>query len=233
MEQNESIVINSNVHKNARLYRNVRIVKSLIGEDCSIGDFSDIVDSVLNDKAEVGRRCIVRNSEIGFGSYAGTNTVIKNVKIGKFCSISWNVSIDGGNHNYTSASTYTSYWWKKVFGLDFGGDTDTIYGTIGNDVWISSGVNILRGINIGNGAVIGAGAVVTKDVEPYSIIVGVPGRIIKKRFDNDIIKVLEDVKWWVWSLETIKKYAYLLREDITPQILNELRNVKIIDEKMI
>lgn len=74
---------------------------------------------------------------------------------------------------------------------------------IGNDVWIGANAVILPGVNIGDGAVIAAGAVVTKDVEPYAIVGGVPAKLIRYRFSNDIIKKLLQIKWWNWTEEEI------------------------------
>ena len=77
--------------------------------------------------------------------------------------------------------------------------------SIGNDVWIGCNAIIKKGIKIGNGAVIGAGSVVTKDVPAYAIVVGNPGKIIKYRFEDSIIKELKEIKWWNWSIEEITK----------------------------
>ena len=79
--------------------------------------------------------------------------------------------------------------------------------SIGNDVWIGEGVCIVSGVTIGDGAVIGAHAVVTHDVEPYTIVAGVPARVIRKRFDDDVIERLEGIKWWDWSEDLIAKYS--------------------------
>ena len=76
---------------------------------------------------------------------------------------------------------------------------------IGNDVWIGANVILLPGIKIGNGAVITAGAVVTKDVEPYAVVGGVPARVIKYRFTKEEIGILEKIKWWDWTIEEIEK----------------------------
>ena len=74
---------------------------------------------------------------------------------------------------------------------------------IGNDVWIGRNATLIAGVRIGNGAVIGAGAVVTKDVPDYAIVVGVPARIIKYRFSEEIIKKLNMIEWWNWSDDLI------------------------------
>lgn len=76
---------------------------------------------------------------------------------------------------------------------------------IGNDVWIGANVCILPGVKIGDGAIIATGAVVTKDVEPYAIVGGVPAKIIKKRFDDNVIKKMLDIRWWDWPLQKIEE----------------------------
>lgn len=75
---------------------------------------------------------------------------------------------------------------------------------IGNDVWIGANAILLPGVNIGDGAVIAAGAVVTKDVEPYAVVGGVPAKVIKYRFEKEDIDLLEQVRWWEWSIEEIE-----------------------------
>ena len=77
--------------------------------------------------------------------------------------------------------------------------------TIGNDVWIGQGVSIKSGITIGDGAVIGAGAVVTKNVEPYAIVGGVPSRLIRYRFSKEQIEALLEIKWWNRSIEWLEE----------------------------
>ena len=75
---------------------------------------------------------------------------------------------------------------------------------IGNDVWIGAGVIILPGVHIGDGAILAAGAVVTKDVEPYAIVGGVPAKVIKYRFEKKVIEKLLKIKWWDWDSEKIE-----------------------------
>lgn len=79
--------------------------------------------------------------------------------------------------------------------------------SIGNDVWIGSNVILMGGIKIGDGAVVAAGAVVTKDVEPYSIVAGVPAKFIRKRFNDNDVEFLNSIQWWNWPVDKIRKYA--------------------------
>jgi acetyltransferase-like isoleucine patch superfamily enzyme len=135
-----------------------------------------------------------------------------NLKIGRFCSISENVTVHLGlNHPTHRVTTYPF----KAF-LDDWPEAEPLTGShfgpqskgdvvIGNDVWIGYGAMILSGVTIGDGAVIGAGAVVTKDVEPYAIVAGNPARLIRKRFDEQTIARLLEVRWWEWPADKIRR----------------------------
>lgn len=120
-------------------------------------------------------------------------------KIGAYCSLAPNVAIGDGEHPITWMSTHPFQYGRSSFNgwdeaKDFTGALRVPLSiakrmpVIGNDVWIGTNVVVLRGVNIGNGAVVAAGAVVTKDVPPYAIVGGVPARIIKYRFDAEIIE---------------------------------------------
>jgi acetyltransferase-like isoleucine patch superfamily enzyme len=122
------------------------------------------------------------------------------ILIGAFCSIAGNLQIfTGGNHNVSKISTYPfGHINKEVFNnpninseKKLGKDV-----IIGNDVWIGGNVTIMSGVNIGDGAVIAANSHVVKNVEPYSIVGGNPAQLIKKRFSDDIINKLLEIKWW-------------------------------------
>lgn len=221
-----NVINNSDISPTAKLFDNLRIVNSRIYEKAVIGDDCDVDNLIMYEKSEIGHRNLIRNSTIGVGSYTGTNTIIKSTNIGKYCSISWNVSIGGMNHPYDHISMYTDYWFKRTFGLsvksNYQKSNETI---IGNDVWIGAGACILEGIRVGNGCVIGAGAVVTKDVEPYSIIAGVPGKVVRKRFDDEIIFLLQSIKWWDWSENEIIKNIDLLRDKPNKEKLKKVLNI--------
>ena len=124
------------------------------------------------------------------------------LKIGKFCSIGGNVQILlGGEHHTEWLTTYP-------FDVLIDGQPTATKGdvTIGNDVWIGNNATILSGVTIGDGAVIGNGAVVTKDVDPYTIVGGVPARMIKRR---QFLKIA----WWDWPLEKLAAAIPLLMSD--------------------
>ncbi len=135
--------------------------------------------------------------------------------IGKFCAIATGVKfiMNGANHKMDCFSTYPfsifENGWEKVIPkqkeLPFKGDT-----IIGNDVWIGYDSIIMPGIKIGNGVIIATKSVVTKDVEPYSIVGGNPAKLIRKRFNSDIIEMLETLKWWDWHIEKITENLDIL-----------------------
>lgn len=90
--------------------------------------------------------------------------------------------------------------------------------TIGNDVWLGLNVTILRGVTIGDGAIVASGAVVTKDVPPYAIVGGVPAKVIKYRFNEDVIEALKKLQWWNYQIEILDGLDWTLVEDVIPAL---------------
>ncbi|MDE6551922.1 MAG: CatB-related O-acetyltransferase [Muribaculaceae bacterium] len=141
--------------------------------------------------------------------------------IGKFCSIACGAKFifNCANHTLKSLSTYTFPLFYEEWDLpksevaaawDNKGDI-----VIGNDVWIGFEAVILAGVKIGDGAIIGARAVVTKDVPPYSIVGGIPAKVIRKRYSLDIIEQLLSLRWWDWTKEKIKRnLPFIMSGDI-------------------
>jgi carbonic anhydrase/acetyltransferase-like protein (isoleucine patch superfamily) len=99
---------------------------------------------------------------------------------------------------------------------------------IGSDVWIGANCYIKDGVTIGDGAIIGTGAVVTKDIPPYSIAVGVPAEVIKKRFDEETIQELKELKWWNWDIDKIFRNKELFQSKLSVEVLRRI--VKDADE---
>ncbi len=152
--------------------------------------------------------------KIGLHTYGGCFSDEFNlggqVEIGRYCSVGPNVHYFGANHpmNYASMSPY---FYQKSWGGESVTDIQRHKLVVGNDCWIgASSIITCNCKKIGNGAVIGAGAVVTKDVEPYSIVAGNPARVIKYRFDEETITLLEKSKWYDLEPDTLLKfYEYI------------------------
>lgn len=131
--------------------------------------------------------------------------------IGKFCSIACGARFlfNSANHTMASLSTYPFPIFFEEWELDIE-DITTAWDNkgdivVGNDVWIGYEAVIMAGVTIGDGAIIGSRAVVTKDVQPYTIVGGVPAKPIKKRFSEKTISYLLEIKWWDWPKERIAK----------------------------
>lgn len=130
--------------------------------------------------------------------------------IGRFCSIASGARFifTSANHTLRSLSTYPFPIFFEEWGLDSADITDAWDRkgdiVIGNDVWIGYEAVVLSGVTIGDGAIVGTRAVVTKDVPPYTIVGGVPAKTIRKRFSEDVIASLLEIRWWEWPDEKIR-----------------------------
>ena len=140
--------------------------------------------------------------------------------IGAFCSVAGNVSFNcsGGSHSPWAATTFPIYsrLMDSADPTQSGGKTGGI--SIANDVWIGRHAMIMPGVHIADGAIVAAGAIVTKDVPPYAIVGGVPAKLIRYRFSDDVIAKLLAIRWWEWSDEKIKQEAAFLTGPIEPFI---------------
>lgn len=136
------------------------------------------------------------------------------VLIGRYCSIGHRLTFEVGlNHDYHQVTTYPfeDLMSKDNDKLNHSDNANHNQIIIGNDVWIGCDVTIMGGVSIGNGAVIGAGALVAKDVPPYAVVVGNPGRVIKYRFDTESISKLQQIKWWNWPENSINENLELMK----------------------
>jgi acetyltransferase-like isoleucine patch superfamily enzyme len=181
-------------------------------------------------RRKVLKRILLRERfEVGRGTYGepkvnhwGENATLR---VGSFCSIANGVTIFlGGNHRVDWITTYPfSTLWDSAKGISGHPHTkgDVV---IGNDVWIGANATILSGITIGNGAVIGACALVTKSVAPYTIVAGNPAKVIRKRFSEEEILLLEKLAWWDWPEEKLNKSMQIL-------LSGDIQSLVVFDEK--
>ncbi len=184
--------------------------------------------SRVDAKAKVYGFTQIYNSAIGKYSYIGRNTSVVYAEIGRFCSIAGDTIIGLGNHtlNYLSTSPLftehhnaTSYSWTKNDIVKY----PFRKVKVGNDVWIGSRVMIMGGVTIGNGAVIGAGAVVTRDVPPYAIVGGVPAKVLKYRFPEEIREKLLEIEWWNLPDEKLKEIIDSFQHQVTLEAIQKLK----------
>lgn len=148
------------------------------------------------------------NVEIGYGSYGGCfnkNNFVDTVVFGNYCSTAPNFKIFRANHPKGHFTTHPILY-NPVAGYVQKDKLNRPKLIVGHDVWIGEGAIILPNVNfIGNGAIIGAGSIVTKDVEPYSIVVGNPSQEIGKRFSEEVILKLENSRWWEMDKDELIK----------------------------
>jgi len=138
------------------------------------------------------------------------------IRIGKYCSIGDNVIFDGGwDHDINKISTYPFHTW----GLTENNNVCSGDINIGNDVWIGADCIIRSGVTIGDGAVIGARSIISKDVEPYSLVVGY-GRVIRKRFTDEQITGLLKLKWWDMADDKVRQIAPILHSRDFEKLFN-------------
>ena len=192
--------------------KEIYIKPTIKNKNIIVGDFSYIADS-------------------DFESHVTHHYEWNNDKliIGKFCQIASGVEfvMNGANHQMNAVSTfpfYTLEGWEQTpptqNDLPIKGDT-----IIGNDVWIGQNTTILQGVHIGDGAIIGANSVVGSYVEPYTIVVGNPAKAIRKRFDEELIEIMEKLKWWDKSIEEINDLIPLLTNSNLEYVKEELKKL--------
>ena len=196
---------------------------SIVAESASIADSAQIIHSEVGEYCQLFDDTMLCYSKLGEMSYLSRRSSVFSSVIGKYCSISWNVSIGPAVHDYKRITQHAMLYANRFGMIDTPNhrfynqyDKDVI---IGNDVWIGCNAVIMRGVHIADGAVIGANSVITKDVEPYSIMGGV-NRIIKYRFSNDIVDRLLLLNWWNYPISKVRMCLPYLAEEPTNETIN-------------
>lgn len=191
----------------------LRIGYMSYAQSSTFGEYNTIYDNV-----------VLNQVDLGSFTYIAQDSIISRTSIGKFCSIGPRVMCGLGKHpSRTFVSTHPLFFSNQLQAqISFSDDSyfDEFKPIeIGNDVWVGANVIILDGVKIGNGAIIGAGSIVTKDVDPYAIVAGVPAQTVRYRFSDEQIDWLMDLKWWDFDVEWLKKHFKKLHN------IEELRKI--------
>ncbi len=185
--------------------------------DCEFASYNKIYQGSILGKVKLGRFTYLTNSKIGCS------------KIGAFCSIGPNTIIGLGKHPTNLLSTHPAFYSKnKTSGMTFAlkdkfPENSEIL--IGNDVWIGANVLVRDDIIIGDGAIVAAGAVVTKNIQPYAIVGGVPAKLMRYRFTDDVIQELLEWKWWNLPTNVLKVLAedFSVTDNWTSEKIKDLK----------
>ena len=176
---------------------------------------------------KIGSRCDVQRSEFGDFSYCGDGCYLPQTRVGKYCSIARGVQLAAGNHPKDYLSTHPATYSKDAYPktgfcsnnsfteeFSYVDDDKKILCEIGNDVWIATNALLVCGsepLRVGDGCIVAAGAVVTRSTPPYSIVAGVPAKVIGWRFDEQTIAMLLELRWWdkddAWIRSNIELFA--------------------------
>lgn len=166
-----------------------------------------------NSKVRFGRGVIFPRSKVVIGDYSfiGTRTILgpAPINIGRYCSIGREVIIGPNSHPIDTASTSSVFYSPNWGRLEDGRKTyNQRKVVIGNDVWIGMRAIIMPGLTIGDGAIVASGSIVTHDVERYTIVAGVPAKIVRMRFSKDLISKLIKECWWENDFEHLERAEF-------------------------
>jgi phosphonate metabolism protein (transferase hexapeptide repeat family) len=188
-----------------------------LGPEPTIHDPVRIVKSELGAWTEVHRRSRLNCSAINDYTYLMERVQLDYATVGKFGNVASDARLGPTGHPIERPTAHHFTYRSAVYGL--GDDDESIFQwradqpvEVGHDVWIGHGALVLPGVTIGNGSVVGAGAVVVDDIDPYTVVAGVPAEPVRQRFTDDVAARLEATEWWEWDHDTLRERLDAFRD---------------------
>lgn len=186
-------------------------------------DISKKTHILMEENSSLGRIEVASVSlKIGAYSFFRSGVVSSDLMIGRFCSLGENIHIGvNAQAHPTDWVSSSPFQYDKSFKrtpVRLSYTVNMSKTSIGNDVWIGEGVLIMEGVRIGDGAIVAARAVVIKDVAPYSIVGGIPARVIRERFSESLTQELLDTQWWNYSLDAMADFTFDKPEEFLKQL---------------
>ncbi|MCL0079434.1 chloramphenicol acetyltransferase [Dehalococcoidia bacterium] len=185
--------------------------KQRLSEKPLVHETAIVNDCQLGGWVSIGARTTMTETNFGDYSYVCNDCQIIYAEIGKFCSIASHVRINPGNHPLNKAALHHFTYRSVSYDL---AETDDIAFfdwrrahkvIIGHDAWIGHAAIVLPGVTIATGAAVGAGALVTKDVAAFTVVAGVPAKVIRRRVSEETEAALMRIQWWNWSREQLQE----------------------------
>ncbi|MFB6296886.1 MAG: DapH/DapD/GlmU-related protein [Salinirussus sp.] len=175
----------------------------------TIHDPVRITGSELGAWTEIRPGCRLHESELGDYSYLMERVQLDYATVGKFASVAADARLGPTNHPIDRPTAH--HFTYRASRYDLGEDDDAVFEwradqpvEVGHDVWVGHGAVLLPGVQVGNGAVVGAGAVVTADVDPYTVVAGVPAEPIDRRFPEETAARIAATEWWHWDHDRLR-----------------------------
>lgn len=196
-----------------------------------VHELAILMDTILGCWTAVHARTRMFECTLGDYSYIMNDCEVDHAVIGKFTSIASHSRINPGSHPLWRPSLHHFSYRSVAYGFS-SEDDDAFFQwrrdqgvVIGNDVWLGHGAIILPGVTVGDGAVVGAGAVVTKDVAPYTLVVGAPARVLRRRVTEQVEQWLREIAWWDWPREKLEEAFMDFRRCDAEQFALKHRNL--------
>lgn len=188
-----------------------------LSEEPTIHEPVQLSETILGEWTEIREGCRLHESELGDYSYLMERVQLDYATVGKFSNVASHARLGPTNHPIDRPTAHHFTYRCEAYG--FGDDDESIFEwradqpvEIGHDTWIGHGATVLPGVSVGNGAVVAAGAVVTSDVDPYTVVAGVPAEPIRRRFPDSVASRLEATEWWHWDHKTLRDRLTAFRD---------------------